>query len=247
MTKENVLRIARIFGVVLAVGLFLFVVVAFCPDRTLASCFIDVIVLSMFLVAYYDDKPVVESQFSETMLALSLIGLVMFWVVIQQTGLFLQDIINDPLTDAYVGSGEPDSVLYLMLVLVFAPFMEELVFRDRLYRSFCHIMPNGWACIFGSILFGLVHGTIIHIYLGTMMGLFFSCVYRVSGQLWLCVVMHSLFNLMSLWLSPGNPSGDFLWVLVLAFLNILVIGTMCASWSISRKDVYVLRKKIDIL
>lgn len=211
-------------------------------DKALASCIIDITIISVFLVIYQNRKPVAQKPVTEVTMAVFLIACVLLWFGIQRSGVLIQVYVQDPMTEAYLGTMNPDSFFYLLLTLAIAPVMEELVFRDCVHRTFLKIMPSGWACVFSSLLFGLAHGTFVHVYLGFVMGVFLTYAYRVSGQLWLPVVLHSVFNLMSLYMSPGVPGLNPQEIIFLLILNIFIGSTLLVGWAFSDKSAHCMRK-----
>ena len=239
--KPLIVRVLIILGVfVMAMGVF-WTVSQTVLDPNKASCIIDVMIIALFLAQYKESKPVEEREFNDVIMAFMLIGCFLLWFVIQRTGVFVQALLQDPSTEAYVSTMDRDSVFYLVLSLALAPMMEELVFRDRCYRFFAKIMPSGWACVFSSLLFGLVHGTAIHVYIGFMFGVFLMCVYRMTGQLTVCMVLHSLFNLTSLFLRSGIPGFNAFEIFSLVILNFLICATLYICWVKSCKTTSIMR------
>lgn len=95
-------------------------------------------------------------------------------------------------------------------VAVLAPFYEELVFRGVALRDYRDARSSLFAVLFTSALFGLVHGSIIHILYVFPMGVVFALVMLKTGQLWTVIVAHGLNNLVVTLLPkldvPGPPA-----------------------------------------
>lgn len=77
---------------------------------------------------------------------------------------------------------------------VIAPFAEELCFRGLLYTRLRSGMPKLLACIFSSLVFGLVHGTAIWFFYAFLLGLVMAWLFQRTGSLWASILFHMAFN-----------------------------------------------------
>jgi membrane protease YdiL (CAAX protease family) len=83
---------------------------------------------------------------------------------------------------------------------VVAPLAEEMFFRALAQTALRYLFNRPWAAVFlTAALFAMVHPwwTWPQIFL---LGICLGYVYERTGNLWMTVVMHSLFNLTSMWL-----------------------------------------------
>lgn len=92
-------------------------------------------------------------------------------------------------------------VMYLVLVPIIGPIIEEVIFRGFLYRALA--ARWGWivAMILTSALFGLYHK---HFYAAFISSIVFVCVMRRTGSLWSAIVVHGFGNLMLWWPLAGQ-------------------------------------------
>jgi membrane protease YdiL (CAAX protease family) len=82
---------------------------------------------------------------------------------------------------------------------VVAPLAEEMFFRGLLQTLLRNLFKNSWlAMIFAATAFALVHPwwTWPQIF---FLGLCLGYAYERSGNLWMSITMHALFNLTSIW------------------------------------------------
>jgi membrane protease YdiL (CAAX protease family) len=89
------------------------------------------------------------------------------------------------------------------LACIFAPLWEEAVFR---------YFPIRWAFSMGnmltpmivmsSMIFGIMHGSILNILFQGVGGLIISWVYLKNGSYWWSVLSHSLWNIMIIFAIP---------------------------------------------
>ncbi len=117
---------------------------------------------------------------------------------------------NQPLLEFWMKS--PDLMpraLVAGMAVVFAPLAEEFIFRGYLYGVAKQFVGPLWAGLAASLLFAA-----IHVHLPAFAGLFLlalalTLVYEITGSIWAPVLMHALFNGLSLVLSllwPQLPS-----------------------------------------
>lgn len=76
-----------------------------------------------------------------------------------------------------------------------APITEEIVFRGLVYTRLRRGMPVGIAALFSAVIFGILHGTFLHLVFTIPMGLLLCYVYEKYRSLWAAVFLHMGFNL----------------------------------------------------
>ena len=86
-------------------------------------------------------------------------------------------------------------VMVIALAIV-PPVSEELIMRGTLLECWRRYSPAG-ALVLTSVLFGLLHAapTSLIIYMG--LGLLLGCVYLITRNFWLCMIIHLINNLVS--------------------------------------------------
>ena len=82
----------------------------------------------------------------------------------------------------------------LLAVVLFAPLIEEILFRGMAYRYLAMALPAGAAIVFQGMLFGGMHGTMIWIVYASILGCIFGYVRRRTGSLHATILMHIGFN-----------------------------------------------------
>lgn len=110
---------------------------------------------------------------------------------------------------------------YFILTLLAAPVCEECLCRRYLFdnlRAFPG-MPVWFALVLQALIFGVMHGTPVHVYCGLSAGMFFGLVYLETGRLWVGMILHSLYNLFCLLPDLELPVVFFSWPSVIG-LNI---------------------------
>lgn len=121
------------------------------------------------------------------------------WFLLSGSQMLFTQLYPDPTIENYMSVlSEHDSAVYVILTLFVAPVFEELLFRGALFRIFVGRFNAFAGMMLSSILFAAVHGTFSHLYLGFFLGLFCALAYIRSGTVWASVLVHSVYNFMSL-------------------------------------------------
>ncbi len=131
--------------------------------------------------------------------ALSLNSRVGLYIIYALVAYFAGLKISDFIFSRYLGDAETSFQGWgawdnLLLVALVAPLLEELFFRDVLFRSLQTRWPGFWrAASLSSIIFMLAH---MSLYGGAfLLGFISTALFYWSRSLWPSVVFHSLSNL----------------------------------------------------
>ncbi len=87
-----------------------------------------------------------------------------------------------------------DRLLLIGTALVIAPVAEELIFRGYIFGVLCRYVGKWWALLISAMVFAAIHA-----HIPSLAGLFalaitLTLVYEGTGSLWAAILMHSLFN-----------------------------------------------------
>ncbi|MBO4636020.1 MAG: CPBP family intramembrane metalloprotease [Clostridiales bacterium] len=88
-----------------------------------------------------------------------------------------------------------DHILGLIGSAFLVPLAEEITFRGFIMGFFKKTVKPVWAILLSSLIFGVVHGTIIQIIYAFVCGVVLACVYQMTGSIWNSYLMHMVFNL----------------------------------------------------
>ena len=86
------------------------------------------------------------------------------------------------------------STIFLLIPAIFAPILEELVFRKIIFGSLYKRMNFFWAAILSSIAFGVIHLDLTHLLIYTGMGLVFSYLYVKTKTIIVPIIVHMGMN-----------------------------------------------------
>lgn len=146
--------------------------------------------------------------------AMGAAGLLLTWPVVQlavivATRLGATVSENDDLVRYFrehTHSGE--LVPVIVLAAVAAPIFEEFVFRGYLYGVMKRHAGGLWSALTTALLFAAIHQNPPAIPAYMILSLGLTLVYELSGSLWAPIIMHALFNSVSivgiLWFPEWN-------------------------------------------
>lgn len=142
------------------------------------------------------------------------------------------------LVEAYNEASAPltsGGVMTVVGTVLFAPLLEETVYRGLLLSRLCTGFPVWAALLISSAVFGLMHGNIIWVCYAAVSGLELGALFLMTRSAAACAVAHIGFNgvnyLLMLFPPPGLTHGGALWlgigltVSVLCFLGIYLISS----------------------
>lgn len=110
-----------------------------------------------------------------------------------------------------------------VLTLVIAPIFEEFLMRGVFYTCYKSFAGIFGASLATSLIFGLLHGTLTQGIIGFFAGIMFCFIFEATGNIWVCVLMHSLYNFLTVVLSPQIPCGFWTVILHSTCLVILLL------------------------
>ncbi len=106
-------------------------------------------------------------------------------------------VVND-FNGLYSYMGKSDGifafVLEILAVAVFAPFVEELIFRGCIYTRLRRGMPAAAAVIIAAFAFGMAHGALIAVFYASLLALLLIFMYEKFGTILAPFLVHLGFN-----------------------------------------------------
>ncbi len=108
--------------------------------------------------------------------------------------------------------GGREEVFFVAAAVLFAPVVEELVFRGLLLHRWSHKWGRGRGLLLTSVAFALLHASPVNAF---VLGMAFGLIYLRTGSLPLTMVAHGFNNLIALEVLPHigparGPGGDTL-------------------------------------
>ena len=105
------------------------------------------------------------------------------------------EMVALPDNNAEMIQGMVHHPLGVLIIAVFSPVVEELVFRESMINDMQHQGMRPWPAILVSALaFGLIHANPAQIPFAMIMGVFFGYLYWRTGNIWLTSILHILNN-----------------------------------------------------
>lgn len=119
------------------------------------------------------------------------------WYVTQATFTWLYHLYGDPSFDDYNETMTSAGNFYMVLAVLSAPVFEELMFRG-IFFHFLQKVGTGTAILFSTLFFGLIHGTVLHMYSTAVLGAMFAFIIYYTGRLDYVIGYHALNNLLAI-------------------------------------------------
>ena len=113
-------------------------------------------------------------------------------LVAQLLGLRLPQPTVDP--TRILGTGPVSVILILVLLMVVAPFAEEVIFRGVVMGSLQRRYGASWAIVGSGLLFAIVHVQLATVVAIIFVGLALGWVAMRYRSIWPSIIAHSLFN-----------------------------------------------------
>lgn len=117
------------------------------------------------------------------------------------------------------------TIMDFVLMLLFAPICEELLMRGLLFRSLRNVYSVLFAAVVSSFVFACMHGSFVHIFTGFLFGLFQAYLYQWTGRLFICILTHSVYNLLSIYFTMSVPFIMAVFCYVCAVIVVLHLGS----------------------
>jgi membrane protease YdiL (CAAX protease family) len=120
--------------------------------------------------------------------------------------------------------------MVLSAVVLLAPVAEELLFRGLLLRGLLIRFPAWAALLVSAVMFGALHGHLVHGLIATCLGLACGMVLLARGNVWLAVLVHMAWNAAAIGVGLWSPHSDMLplWTvapsLVIMGAGVLLLG-----------------------
>lgn len=168
-------------------------------DPVLATVLVDFAVAGLCGVYVYRYEPRVKGDGNSLtgvpMKYMMWVMLVAVWLFGQVTAAYVLEKTGDANFMEYQSalSGEASVWLSVLLTLVAAPLCEEMMLRGLVQDCWSRINP--WFGVLGStVVFSMMHGTLVHLPSTFLMGLMAAVVYASTGRIWLSVALHVGYN-----------------------------------------------------
>ncbi len=135
---------------------------------------------------------------------ISLYLLNMLFMIIYQ-GIGLYETSNNQSSLQFIAQQDP--IFFLGMVVILAPFIEEIIFRGFIYRTCKKYMNTSLAMLFSCFLFGFLHVSaslyttdfidLLYIFLYAGLGFVFTIAYEYNKSIHVSIYLHIIYNLLS--------------------------------------------------
>lgn len=86
---------------------------------------------------------------------------------------------------------------FIFSVCIFAPVVEELIFRGIVWYPLERLVSSNFALILTSILFAAAHVDLLHVIAVFPLGILFGILRKRTGSIWPAIIAHTANNTMA--------------------------------------------------
>ena len=142
--------------------------------------------------------PLFQRRVTGAVRAVMILGTVLFWFMTSVTATFIVSVLD---TSGTVSGTVAFPALFVLLTLVVAPVSEEFLFRSVIFKNLKQEFSPVLAYLVSALVFAITHVTVQQVYVGFFCGLLFACVYDYTGRIRYSILVHVLYNCLTLGLS----------------------------------------------
>lgn len=81
---------------------------------------------------------------------------------------------------------------------ILTPILEEILFREIIFNGFLKRYSTIKSVLLSSILFGIMHVSLVASFTATITAIFFSYLYLKTKSIWICIIAHIITNIMAI-------------------------------------------------
>lgn len=159
------------------------------------------------------------------------LGLVVVWLFGQITASWVFTVTGDSLYETYTNALHNDADVWvsLLLTIVVAPVFEEILFRGVVFPLWSRLNP--WFGLIGSsLVFALMHGTLVHLPATFMTGLLLASAYAMTGKLRTSIMLHVGYNLAASVLGSATVPAFFFLPAVFVVIDVCIVVWLCMEY-----------------
>ena len=115
-------------------------------------------------------------------------------------------------------------VLSFFAVVILAPVFEEILCRGLILGTLRKTMPKWYAIVLSASIFGIIHGNPIQFIYATALGILLGWLYTKFDSIWIPILCHLAFNLVSTLAGYVDPEN----ILATVLLGLIIYASVPA-------------------
>lgn len=118
------------------------------------------------------------------------------------------------------------SMIGILGIVVFAPLIEEILFRGMIFNRLRQDMNVIIAAVIQAIIFGIMHGNMLQFIYTFALGLVMAYIYVKTDSLWMSILVHMTYNLFGVAVFPNLLEKFNIPIILFGVINVvLLIGS----------------------
>ena len=199
-------------------------------NSTVIASLVCLVLMSVIYYKHYKQN-VTRHEITVGHFLLICCTLVFIWSSISFTTTWFYTAYGDSLFDSRSETISSNPSMYILLTLIIAPVTEELLIRGLLYNDLKRRFDPIISCMLSALLFAILHGTLLHLYIGFVAGVFFTLIYEYTGLIYYSILFHGLYNFISLFAPNISYHPMFFETPFVIVSNLLVFAFLILSWA----------------
>ena len=166
--------------------------------QTFVFALVCIVFIGITYLINFQRKQKLDLNFN--LISFRLIGLTTILLFIFSLGINtpINIIINQILHNKINLSNPFTRPYYVVGAVLLGPILEEIIFRSIILRGLLTRYSPKFAIVFSAIIFGLIHGRTLQIWVTFIIGLILGYVYYKTKSIGTTVLLHSFVNLIVL-------------------------------------------------
>jgi len=160
--------------------------------------------LLVFLIIYYNNRQLIlvadEIYLITGIFAGSLLSTIRFWpylfLLSYASNILLPNSSQQQNVIELQNSQGSDILVKIILACIFAPIVEEILFRKFLYPLLKKYIGIFWGAVSSSLLFSAIHYNVLSFALLFLFSMFLTYLYERHASLMKVILSHSIFNIL---------------------------------------------------
>lgn len=162
--------------------------------QTIFSVLVCLIFIGISYWINHHRKQRIEWNFNPVNIRLLYLMLILLFVFSLGINKPINNLINQILHNSTELSNPFNRPFYIIGAVLFAPILEEIIFRGIILKGFLTKYTPKYAIIFSAIIFGLIHGKPLQIWGTFVIGLIFGWIYYKTKSIGTTILLHSILN-----------------------------------------------------
>lgn len=221
-------KIYNIINVIIAYIFYIFCILIF--NKIISDPIISIFILNILLISgyiIYIRKKEIQIKYTKidtkNKILLFSIFLTLF-LLSNNISIYLYNHIEDNAFSSYSNIlNNSNTIIMILSALIISPIAEEIFFRGIIFKYLRKEFNFIISAIISTLLFVIIHGTLVHIVPGILLGIFFCEVYEYTKDIKYNILCHILYNLLILSIGAFSFIHNIYLIIICGILSLMLL------------------------